>query len=179
MTAASLETSQRTPMSWADYLALDPDEPGEYFDGWWVVRPSPDQQHQLVCIRLANLIEAALPEGFAVNTGWQWTPSKGQNFIPDVMVYASTDESVRLTATPILVIEVLSQNRADDLVVKTTRYAAAGLPHYWIVDRAAGELLVHRLHDGVYEQVQVVSSDRAEVNLDIAAVQVKMAELLG
>jgi Uma2 family endonuclease len=133
----------------------------------------------LVCIRLVNLIAAALPDGYEVNTSWQWTPAPGQNFIPDVMVYASTDESTRLTATPVLVIEVLSQNRADDLVVKTTRYAAAGLPHYWIVDRAAGELLVHRLRDGVYEQTHVVGTKPATVPFDVAAVHVSMAELLG
>lgn len=113
-----------------------------------------------------------------MNAGWQWTPSAGQNFIPDVMVYAATEENIRLTATPVLVIEVLSQNRADDLVVKTSRYAAAGLAHYWILDRVAGELLVHELRGGVYEQLQVVGAESAQVGFGIAAVTVSVPELL-
>lgn len=32
----------------------------------------------------------------------------GQNFIPDVMVYAATDERTKLTTTPVLAVEVLS-----------------------------------------------------------------------
>jgi Uma2 family endonuclease len=155
------------------------DAPGEYFDGCLVMAPSPDQQHQLVCRRVPNLQEAAMPVGYTVNTSWQWTPAPGQNFIPDVMVYAQTDETTRLTATPLLVVEVLSTNRADDLVVKTTRYAAAGLAHYWIVDRAAEELLVHRLRDGVYEQTQVISDEPVGVGLDFATVVIDLPAILG
>jgi len=171
-------STQRVPMSWSDYIALDDDVPGEYFDGRLVAAPSPDQQHQLVCVRLANLLGQAVPDRYEVNLAWQWTPAIGQNFIPDVMVYAATDESTRLTATPVLVVEVLSSNRADDLVVKSTRYAAAGLVHYWVVDRAAGEVLVHRLRDGVYEQTQTVGSEPAEVDIGIATVTLSMADLV-
>jgi Uma2 family endonuclease len=178
MAAPLLETPHRRPMSWPDYLDLDPDVPGEYFDGCVVMAPSPDRQHQQVCRRLANLLEAVLPDGYEVNSGWQWTPAAGQNFIPDVMVYASTGENTRLTTTPVLAVEVLSQNRGDDLVVKTSRYAAAGLAHYWVVDRAAGELLVYSLRDGIYEQTQVVTNAPAAVSIGIAAVTLSMADLL-
>jgi Uma2 family endonuclease len=173
-----LAPPHRVPMPWAEYITLDADVPGEYFDGRLMMAPSPDQQHQLVSRRLANLLELAVPDGYTVNTGWQWSPADGQSFIPDVMVYASTRESTKLTATPVLAVEVLSQNRADDLVVQTSRYASAGLVDYWVVDRAAGELLVYRLHDGVYEQAHVVGTQPVEVSIGIAAVTVNIADLL-
>ena len=173
-----LASPGRVRMPWLDYLALPVDAPGEYFDGCLVVAPSPDQQHQLVTRRLANMLELAVPAGFTVNTGWQWSPAQGQNFIPDVMVYASTTESTRLTTTPVLAVEVLSRNRADDLVVKTSRYAAAGLVHYWVLDRDARELLVYRLQESVYAQLQVVDLEPATVSLGIADVVVDVPALL-
>ena len=178
MAAPSLAPPQRVQMSWSDYIALDDDVPGEYFDGRLVAAPNPDQQHQRVCVRLANLLEQVVPDAYEVITGWEWSPAVGQSFIPDVMVYAATEESTRLTATPVLAVEVLSQSRSDDLVVKTSRYAAAGLVHFWVVDRGAGEVLVHRLRDRVYEQTQVVGSEPAEVDIGIATVTLSMADLL-
>ena len=68
---------------------------------------------------------------------WSWTTGTDE-FIPDVMVHEATTESARFTGTPTLVIEVLSGNRRDDLVLKRRKYALAGVPHYWVVDVDAG-----------------------------------------
>ncbi len=178
MAAPLLDALHRRAMSWAEYLALGEGVPGEYYDGHLVMAPSPDQQHQLVCVDLVILLRASVPAGYTVNTGWQWSPADGQNFIPNVIVYPSTTESVKLTSAPVLAVEVLSQNRSDDLVVKTTRYAAAGLEHYWIIDRAASELRVYELRGNVYEQTRVVGAESADVNIGIATITLDLVSLL-
>ena len=66
------------------------------------------------------------------------------------MVVPDTGEQARFTGTPVLVIEVLSTNRSDDVVLKTGKYAAAGLPHYWIVDPRDRTFSACVLQGGVY-----------------------------
>ncbi len=90
MAAPLLDALHRRAMSWAEYLALGEGVPGEYYDGHLVMAPSPNQQHQLVCVALVIQLPASIPAGYTVNTGWQWSPADGQNFIPDVMVGSST-----------------------------------------------------------------------------------------
>jgi Uma2 family endonuclease len=55
---------------------------------------------------------------------------------------------------PAIVIEVLSPStKGIDLVRKRALYATAGIPEYWIVDPEAKSLIIHRLVDGMYEEV--------------------------
>jgi Uma2 family endonuclease len=149
------------PMSWDEYAALPDDVRGEYVDGHLVVTPFPSRRHQNAARRLATLLEPHLPTGYGVVTAWGWKPGADE-FGPDVMVHPPTDEQVRFTGTPLLCVEVLSSNRADDLVRKAARYARAGLPHYWVLDPAEPSLRAYVLDDGAYRPVGVVT-DRGEM----------------
>lgn len=60
---------------------------------------------------------------------------------------------------PDIVVEVLSSNRHIDLVRKRARYAAAGIPEYWILDGDADTITQLALdEDGTYQERAVLTA---------------------
>ena len=60
---------------------------------------------------------------------------------------------------PDIVVEVLSSNRHIDLVRKRARYAAAGIPEYWLLDGDADTLTPLALgDDGTYHERAVLTA---------------------
>jgi Uma2 family endonuclease len=150
------------------YRALGEDPAVEYIDGRLAVSPSPSRRHQKACTRLVAGLELVLPATHDVAMAWAWTTGTDE-FIPDVMVHEATTESTRFTGTPTLLIEVLSGNRRDDLVLKRRKYAVAGVPHYWVVDVDAGtvEALEADPDDaGSYRVAQLLDADTGARALD-------------
>ena len=64
-----------------------------------------------------------------------------------------------MEGTPDLLVEVLSEDRDKDLVRKRDRYAAAGVPEYWIVDPLNEMVLVLELFDRKYVQRVLCRTD--------------------
>ena len=87
-----------TAMSWEEFDALG-EIRAEYIDGRLVMAPSPLQRHQRASRRLANLLESAANPGVEVDEAWSWKPGRDE-FVPDILVYPSTDEQVRYTGIP-------------------------------------------------------------------------------
>ena len=121
-------------MSYADYRALGPEVRAEWVDGEVVMTPSPSWRHQQAARRLANLLEAALPDLLVVEAVTVVLPG-GRERIPDVSVVTSPPGTEHLTEVPLIAAEVLSpSNRAEDTVRKSAEYLAAGIVQYWLVD---------------------------------------------
>ncbi|HEX2404623.1 MAG TPA: Uma2 family endonuclease [Acidimicrobiia bacterium] len=174
----TLRGGDRMAMSWGEYEALS-DVRGEYIDGELVMSPFPTGLHQDVCRRLANLIEAVLPAGVRVRESWGWKP-RADEFGPDVIVFDETEENVRFTGVPYLVVEVLSTDPWRDVVRKLRKYAEVGLPRYWIIDPEQPELVVNeRSQAGELEETQRCGADdRAELDIGPARVALHLADLV-
>jgi Uma2 family endonuclease len=152
------------PMTYDNFVALG-ESRNEYIDGALRVNPSPRRSHQETSRRVANFLAEHAPEGFAVCEAWSWKPGPDE-FIPDVMLLAETDEDVRYTGRPELIVEILSSDRSSDLVIKSRKYAEAGLQRYWVVDVPVCTITVFALGQHGYEEQHVlVRGDRAEVDL--------------
>ena len=82
---------------------------------------------------------------------------------PDLVVTARSDlDPDPVPLVPELVVEVLSPStRRVDLLLKRSRYEAAGIPSYWIVDPEEPSVTVLELVDDRYVQTSRVVDDQA------------------
>jgi Uma2 family endonuclease len=169
--------SSTTTISWEEYQKLPEGISTEYVDGRAVVIPPPTRRHQRAARRIANFIEAVDPAAVSVDTEWGWKPGEDE-FVPDVLVTRPTHEELRYTGTPLLVVEVLSSNRAHDLVTKRSKYAAAGLPRYWTIDPHTETVTALALVDGAYRQIgSVRGTDEAVWEFGAGSVRIRPADL--
>lgn len=128
----------------------------ELVDGSLLVSPPPPNRHNVAANELAFLLHAVL------NSSWQiLTPGSIQFDTrnvrePDLLVVRR--EGLRAAfARPedvLLAVEVMSPSSiTNDRLAKPAQYAAAGIPHYWRLEREATPVLItHQLAGDLYRK---------------------------
>jgi Uma2 family endonuclease len=143
-----------------DYLALETNRLIEFTDGFIEVLPIPDMRHQLCLDYLVESLKAfvkprhlgrVLFAPFSI----QIRPNKFRE--PNLM-FMLAEHAGRMSQTfwdgADLVMEIGSDDRGSqkrDHETKRVDYAEAGIPEYWIVDPAAGRVMVLELQGSAYQ----------------------------
>ncbi len=132
----------------------------ELIEGDIVVSPPPDGDHQNIVAAINKRIARySVAEVYASEVTGLITPLG--RFIPDSAVgpdgLFAGHESWMEPDGVLLVAEVTSNRPDKDRQTKRRGYAAAGIPHYLLVDRSAGDVVLHtEPRDGDYRaHVQV------------------------
>ena len=142
----------------------------EIIDGDLYVATAPHWEHQDTADELASALRAwnkVRRLGATVTTpGLVF--AEDQNGIPDI-VWISHDRHTRgldsaghLTIAPELVVEVLSEGRANefrDRAIKLDLYSRQGADEYWIVDWRARLVEVYRQLAGQLQRVETLTGD--------------------
>jgi Uma2 family endonuclease len=147
----------------ADDIWDAPDDGNRYevIDGELYVTPAPGWSHQIALGNLYLAVGSYVRQhrlGYLVQapTGVALDPESGVE--PDI-VYVSRERASIISergveGAPDLVVEALSPSTAArDRGIKMRRYAAAGIPYYWILDPRTRALEAYRLAAEGYEQV--------------------------
>jgi Uma2 family endonuclease len=158
------------PLTRADLDAM-PDDGHRYelIDGVLVVTPSPRPEHQGSLLELAVLLRAACPPELKVYVAPFDVELAPDTIVqPDLLVTRRADITRRGVAVPpVLAVEVLSPStRRFDLMLKRSRYEAAGCPNYWVVDPEEPSIVAWELRDGAYVEVGRASGEQS-VTLDL------------
>ncbi|MET9268370.1 Uma2 family endonuclease [Kribbella sp. NPDC003557] len=136
----------------------------ELIDGVLVVTPGPTFAHQdTVASLLVKLRLACPPELCALTAPFDVVLAGDTVVQPDLFVARRDDFAEgELPGPPLLAVEVLSPStRRIDVMLKFSRYEAAGCGAYWVVDPDTPSLIAWELQDGAYVQVAKVTGDEA------------------
>lgn len=136
----------------------------ELIDGVLLVTPGPAFAHQRVVVKLVVKLELACPpELCALTAPFDVVLASDTVVQPDVLVARRDTFTKRdLPGPPVLAVEVLSPStRRIDVMLKFSRYEAAGCLAYWVVDPDTPSLIAWELRDGAYVQVAKVTGEES------------------
>jgi len=177
-----MSTGLNTRLDYDDYCAIPTDgKRYEILDGEVHVSPAPSPAHQRMVLKFARMLEdffGGSAEVFISPIDLILTPHDVAQ--PDLVVVSDPVQvSVRgIEGPPLLVVEILSPSTtAYDRTTKARRYAALGIPHYWIADPLACRLECFRLEGVIYRPVTAVGPEESLAHPDFPGLSVSLSPL--
>lgn len=141
------------PGGWTvdDLDRLPPDAPRfELIDGALIMMSPQTDFHSVVMRRLANAMEDAIPDesdNLRVVTEMTVRLGRRQGPEPDILLVDAPLDDKRTNYLPgevVLAIEIVSDESEErDRETKPTKYAEAGIRHFWRVENEDGSPVVH------------------------------------
>ncbi|MFJ9557177.1 Uma2 family endonuclease [Nocardiopsis sp. NPDC101807] len=166
------------PGGWtADHMDnLPPGVPRmELIDGALVLLSPQTKFHSRVMVNLVHDLQAVAPEDVDVLAEMTMKLGRHQRPEPDLVVYRDrsdgneTDTHV-LPEDVLVVVEIVSQeSRERDRTTKPLKYAQAGIPHFWRIEREENGPAIHVYElDGTKDPRYVpVTIARERLKLDV------------
>jgi Uma2 family endonuclease len=155
----------------------------EVLNGDWSETPAPSPYHQRTSKRLQRQLEAyfeARGLGEVFDAPIDVILSRHDIVQPDlVLVTDPTLVSGRgIEGAPTMLVEVFSPSSVrQDRGVKAQRYAALGVPHYWMVDPDARRVECYRAEGGAYALVVAADGETTLEHPDWPGLTVRLAEV--
>ena len=177
MTPATIATAAKpragTRLSAAEFMDLpdaDDKRKMELDDGELYIMPRPRPEHQFVQRWLCIYFElyfadfAEPPAEIHHDIILSLFPERPRLLLsPDLIVIRRGGPAIVTSAmvvgVPDIIVEILSSDRARDLVQKRQLYAAAGVPEYWLFDLRPDTVVQLELHNGAYTQRALLTAD--------------------
>lgn len=135
----------------------------ELVDGALLVSPPPPNRHNAAANELAFLLHPVLDRSWQIVTPGAIQFDVRNVREPDLLVVRrqSLDGNFARPADVLLAVEVMSPSSiANDRLAKPAQYAAAGIPHYWRLERQAEPvLLTYELAPDVYRETGRFTSE--------------------
>ncbi len=177
-------TGLKQKLDYEDYARIPPDRNRyELLEGDLYWTPAPSPLHQRVSKRLQRQLETyfeARGLGEVFNAPIDVILTRQDVVQPDLVVVTNPAQvSARgIEGPPALLVEVLSPSTRDyDRTAKARRYAALGVPHYWLVDPGALRVECYRAQAGAYSLVLEGQGDASLAHPDWPGLVVALPEL--
>lgn len=176
-TMSAMTTLPRSrPFTKADLAAMPDDgHRRELIDGVLIVTPAPTPRHQELQMSLIRVLLPLVPDGMSLLAAPLDVALADDTVMqPDLLMAPRSHFTSRdLPVPPLLAIEILSPStRHFDLMLKRSRYEAAGCQHYWVVDPDGPRLIAWDLQGSHYVEVAHAAAD--EVFSVVAPVELSL-----
>ncbi|MHB8647731.1 MAG: Uma2 family endonuclease [Thermomicrobiales bacterium] len=139
-------------------------------------------QHAYAVRTLTNLFVKPIGHAVIINVQNPIRLDDNSMPLPDIAVLRPRNYSSALPtpADVLLVIEVADASLAYDRGMKSPRYAAAGIPEAWLIDRVGGIVARHtEPRDGLYRQITIARGDDPLASLILPELTIAVGAVLG